>query len=172
MVIKEYCSADIPSFEYCTDLLLAFTMAMTCHMIFIPQGDRGFPGQDGIPGQPGYPGPKGEKGLSVKGEPGIPGLRGEQGDKGQPGRYGPKGEPGFCPPANFTEGLKGERGAYGDKGEPGPPGRAGFPGDRGLQGLPVSYGLWFSEFEKTSLDWRHTCLLMFIGPCIIAIVDE
>jgi len=137
-------------------------------MIFIPQGDRGFPGQDGIPGQPGYPGPKGENGLSIKGESGIPGQKGDKGDKGQPGRYGPKGETGFCPPANFTKGLKGERGVHGDKGEPGPPGRTGFVGDRGLHGLQVRYSLWFSEFKKTSLDWRHICLLSFIkSVCLL-----
>lgn len=114
-----------------------FILSVTQNIILILKGERGFPGQDGIPGEPGYPGPKGEKGLSIKGEAGFPGRRGEKGDKGQPGRYGPKGEPGFCPPANFTEGLKGERGASGDKGEPGPPGRDGYPGDRGLQGLQV-----------------------------------
>ena len=122
-------------------MLVAFTMAVTCHMIFIPQGDRGFPAQDGTPGQSGHPGPKGESGLSVIGEPGIPGFRGDKGDKGEPGSYGLKGEPGFCPPANITEGLKGERGLVGDKGEPGPPGRGGLPGDRGLQGFQVSYSL-------------------------------
>jgi hypothetical protein len=64
--------------------------------------------------------------------------------------------------------LKGERGAPGDKGEPGPPGRAGFPGDKGLIGLQVIYSLWFSEFKKTSLDWRCICLLSFvISVCLL-----
>ena len=144
---------------------------------------------DGIPGVAGFPGAKGEKGLSVRGEPGLQGNPGFPGQKGEPGIIGDKGEAGkilynyfirkkyilqfnscsgSCELNNIRGGIKGEPGLPGDKGEPGPPGRDGLSGDKGQQGRQVFindvlyYHTNVYNDKLTELGLFHCCRVKWV----------